>query len=262
MSVSKVAIDEEEPVFDTPFIFNDKLNTYNLAIKNILLIDSSVSESQLFFDSANSETYPIIYSNNSNRDDFVQLLYTKFNSLTLERISFVFHDNILKGKTFLNQELLFLESDILENVSTFSPNTQLLIDTIKKYNVKHVDFLACNSLNYSNWRSYYSLLTKETGVIIGASNDKTGNLNYGGDWIMENTNENVVKIYFNDNITNYNSTLASTFIQSGGTIYIRQEPLGPNIEYQSNSTSGTWTTKSAQDPSAAGYSLAVHSQGG
>ena len=238
MSVSKVVFDEEEPVFDTPLVFNANLDTSK--IKNILLIDSSVSESQLFFDSANSETFPIIYSYNSNRDDFVQLLETKFSNLSLERVSFVFHDNILKGKTFLNQELLFLESDILENVSTFSPNTQLLIDTIKKYNVKHVDFLACNSLNYSNWRCFYGLLTKQTSVIIGASNDKTGNLNYGGDWIMENTNENVVKIYFNDNITNYNSTLATTIEQGGGTIYIRQS--GPNIEYQSNSTSGAWTT--------------------
>ena len=117
---------------------------------------------------------------------------------------------------------MFLESDILEDVSTFSPNTQLLIDTIKKFNVKHMDFLACNSLNYSNWRSFYDLLDKQTSVIVGASNDKTGNLNYGGDWVMENTNENVVNTYFNSNIQNYTSTLASTLAYSGGTFYFQQ----------------------------------------
>lgn len=230
-----------ENVFDTPLVFNDTLETSN--IRNILLIDSLVSESQLFFDSANSNTFPIIYSYNSNRNDFSQLLDKKFSNLKLERISFVFHDNILNGKTFLNQELLFLETDISDDASTFSPNTQLLLDTIQKMDVKHIDFLACNSLNYSNWKGFYAMLTKQTNVIVGASNDKTGNLNYGGDWIMENTNENIVNTYFNSNIEEYVSTLAITISQNGGTIYIDQS--GNIIRYQSNSTSGSWTTISS-----------------
>ena len=232
---------KSENVFDTPLVFNDTLETSN--IRNILLIDSLVSESQLFFDSANSNTFPIIYSYNSNRNDFSQLLDKKFSNLNLERISFVFHDNILNGKTFLNQELLFLETDISDDASTFSPNTQLLLDTIQKMDVKHIDFLACNSLNYSNWKGFYAMLTKQTNVIVGASNDKTGNLNYGGDWIMENTNENIVNTYFNSNIEEYVSTLAITISQNGGTIYIDQS--GNIIRYQSNSTSGSWTTISS-----------------
>ena len=67
-----------------------------------MLIDSIVSESQLFFDSSNSNTFPIIYSNNSNREDFMKLLQEKFAN-GLERIAFVFHDNIKDGKKFLNQ---------------------------------------------------------------------------------------------------------------------------------------------------------------
>ena len=93
------------PVSDTPLVFNDTIDTSN--IKNILLIDASVSESQLFFDSANTDTFPIIYSHNSNRNDLSQLLDTKFSSLNLERFAFVFHDNIKDGKVFLNQELMF-----------------------------------------------------------------------------------------------------------------------------------------------------------
>ena len=56
---------------------------------------------------------------------------------------------------------------------------------------------------------------------------------------MENTNQNVVSTYFNSNIENYASTLASTITQNGGIIYIQQS--GNDIQYQSNSTSGTWT---------------------
>ena len=102
-------IDESIDV-KTPLVFN---NTDTTGITNLLLIDSIVSESQLFFDSANSTTFPIIYSYNSNRDDFIQLLSDKFKKW-LDRISFVFHDNIQNGKSFLNQELLFSDS-MLEN---------------------------------------------------------------------------------------------------------------------------------------------------
>jgi len=197
-------IDDSTPSFDTPLIFNNDIDTSN--IKNLLLIDSIVAESQLFFDSSNQNTFSVIYSNNSNRSDFMKLLQEKFAN-GLERIAFVFHDNIKDGKTFLNQELFFSE-----DFNSYSANTQLLIDIIKKYGVKNIDFLACNSLNYANWVNFYDMLAKETGVIVGASNDKTGNLKHGGNWIMENTNQNVVSTYFNSNIENYASTLVVTVL--------------------------------------------------
>ena len=46
-----------------------------------------------------------------------------------------------------------------------------------------------------------------TNVTCGASNDKTGNIQYGADWVMENTNENVKDIYFTSSIDNYTSSL-------------------------------------------------------
>jgi hypothetical protein len=205
-SLSLDIIDDSTPSFDTPLIFNNDISTSN--IKNLLLIDSIVSESQLFYDSSNQNTFSVIYSNNSNRADFMKLLQEKFAN-GLDRIAFVFHDNIKDGKTFLNQEFFFSE-----DFNSYSENTQLLIDIIKKFGVKNIDFLACNSLNYANWVKFYDLLAKETGVIVGASNDKTGNLRNGGNWVMESTNENVVCTYFNSNINNYASTLAVTVLST------------------------------------------------
>jgi len=82
----------------------------------------------------------------------------------------------------------------------------------KKFNIKNIDFLACNSLEYSNWKIYYELLQHYLPTIIGASNNLSGNIKYGGDWVMENTNEDIQNIYFNENITNYSSTLFSSSI--------------------------------------------------
>ena len=193
MSVlSLLDIIDKSPSINTPLIFNDSINTSN--VKNLLLIDSIVSESQLFFDSSNTNTFPIIYSNNSNRDDFIKLLEDKFSN-GLERIAFVFHDNIKDGKEFLNQELFFLEYDIQENINSYSANTQLLIDVTKKYGIKNIDFLACNSLNYQNWIKFYDILSKETGVIVGASNDKTGNLNFHKPGGKSNLIENEIKTF-------------------------------------------------------------------
>ena len=50
-------------------IYNNTLNTNT--IQNILLISSGVTESQLFYESANSNTFPIIYSPNSDKDELI-----------------------------------------------------------------------------------------------------------------------------------------------------------------------------------------------
>ena len=60
--------------------------------------------------------------------------------------------------------------------------------------------------------NYFDLIENATqGVTVGASEDETGNLKYGGNWLMENTGEQVDTIYFNKGLeyykhlfTNYN----------------------------------------------------------
>jgi hypothetical protein len=109
------------------------------------------------------------------------------------------------SKRFLNNERFFNYKDTGENV-------QFLIDIIKEFNIKHIDYLACNSLRYDDWNKYYDTLKTNANVIVGASNDETGNIKYGGDWLMENTMEDVKNIYFNENIENYTSTLLTEVI--------------------------------------------------
>ena len=74
--------------------------------------------------------------------------------------------------------------------------------------------------------NYYAILTQETNnsVVIGASNDETGNIKYGGDWVMENTSENIELIYFNESIAYYTYLLGSTsfhtiVINNDGELY-------------------------------------------
>ena len=220
-----------------PLVYNSNTNTN--AISNIMLIDSNVIESQIFYDSANENTFPIIYSYDSNRDELLQLLQNKFTSI--ERISFVFHDSV-NGKTFLDNEPFFLETDFVNGNLSLSANVQFLLKIITDFTVKNIDFLQCNSLNHPIWIKYYDLLNKNTNVIVGGSSDETGNLQYGGNWIMENTNEDIQKVYFTNNISNYTSTLSTT-ISSSTDVQIRFRDPAVNYGWEYSVNGGTnWTS--------------------
>jgi hypothetical protein len=212
---------------------NDKDN-----IKNIILIHDEVYNYNQFYESANIDSYPIIYNTNSSKEELTSLFRNKF--INIERIAFVFHNSGVNSlKSFIDNKPFFTYDDLEENV--YSDNLQYIIDIVKEFNIKNLDFLACNTLQYDNWKKYYNIIHKETDVIIGASNDLTGNINFGGDWILESTNEDIKNIYFTDNITEYQYTLDTTIIQqNGGTIYIKQESSTSSIQYSSDNSN--WTT--------------------
>ena len=104
----------------------------------------------------------------------------------VERIAFAFHESAPES-VLLNNEPLFVSS----NQTISRKNTQFVIDLINILQAKNIDFLACNTLNYPGWREFYEILESNTNVIVGASDDETGNLKYGGDWVMESTQEDV-----------------------------------------------------------------------
>ena len=121
------------------------------------------------------------------KTDLLAILKTTFTSI--ERIGFVFSSsNSGNSKLFLDGELFFTSK---EDAGSYSKNVEFIISVIKEFQIKNIDYLACDTLNYSNWVNYYDILTKETGIIVGASNDKTGNIKFGGDWIMESTSQNI-----------------------------------------------------------------------
>jgi alpha-tubulin suppressor-like RCC1 family protein len=200
----------------------------NNECKNVLLIDNDVEDAQIFASSANAATFPIIYSNTSKKSELLELLRSTFTtSKTIERIGLVFttsSSNKEKSKIFLDNKPFFINHESSSS-SPYSENVDFLISLLKEFSVKNIDYLACNTLNYPNWVNYYTLLNKETDVVVGASNDETGNINYGGDWIMENTSENIELIYFTKGIEYYTYLLdapGNHFIafKTDGTIWV------------------------------------------
>ena len=188
--------------------YNVNLNV--LSCNNILLIEDTVSKNMDFYNYVNANTFPIIYNKNSSKTDLLKIL-NKFTNIN--RIGFIFDDSDIGNKKFLDNSNFFIENDLFNSdVDLFSENMQFIINCIGKYNIKNIDYLVCNSLLNDKWKNFYTILNKKTGIIIGASNNKTGNIIFGADWIMESIMEDVKFIYWNEQINNYNESLETSII--------------------------------------------------
>ena len=202
----------------TPLIHPELAGKEKDTFSNILLIHDQITDYNTFISSANATTFPIVYSINSSKADLLKLLQEHFSSI--QRIGVCFHSSGDTTKLFLDNQSLFTEEDInSDNDTEKSENVEWLLDVIKDFQVKNIDFLACDSLQYPNWVNYFNLLQNSgSNVIVGASNDKTGNLKYGGDWIMESTHEDIEFIYFTENIEYYKYLLYIE-VKINGIIY-------------------------------------------
>jgi len=185
--------------------------------KHICFISSIVETSSTFSQYLNADTYPVVYNSNSDRDHLKTSLLSQFTAI--DRISFVFHgqtSSTIASTRFINDEMFFT---LDENQAVVIGENQVFLQNLcTTLQVKNVDFLACNLLQSEEWKSYFALFQN---VVVGASIDDTGNLKYGGNWVMENTMENVRDIYLNASlIENFTGLLVNytyTFQADGAT---------------------------------------------
>lgn len=192
------------PLAPVPLIYDDTAST--TSIQKVLFVNSGAVPLETH---ANATTFPIVYDSSSALEDILEVMRRKFPD-GLSRIGFAFH-NHGDLTSFVNREAWFSDSDLDNNQTVFSPNAQFMMDFLREFKVTHVDFLACKTLQSEKWRKYYQLVQSQTGVIVGASDDDTGNVKYGGDWVMESTMEDIRDVYFTTAVENYASLLLSTY---------------------------------------------------
>jgi alpha-tubulin suppressor-like RCC1 family protein len=215
----------------TPFelVYPDKTGC-----TNVLLIEKEMNDPTVFYDSVNDATYPIVYSSTSSKLSLLALLRSKFTSI--DRIALAFNSNLGTIKQFLDNKPFFSDES--------SENVTFIIDVIQEFQVKNIDYLACNTLNYPIWTNYYDTLENATGVVVGASNNYTGNIQYGGDWVMESTGQDIELIYFTKTIEYYKYLLGN-------------QPFFNVVIKQDNTLYGTGVNDEGQ--LGLGYSMVVNS---
>jgi len=178
---------------------------------NLLLIDETIPSLGIFIEGINEDTKYVTYS---VTDTFEQLM-DKIAGLgqdTFSNVGFVFTDERTPLKMFISYNTFISFSG---NTINKNNTTDFIKNLVSTYQVKNLDFLACNLLSYDIWKKYFEFLMQDNlGLIVRASNDNTGNLANGGDWILESTNEDISKLYFNDKISNWNELLDSLFVNA------------------------------------------------
>jgi len=189
---------------------------------NLLLIDETIPSKDLFIEGINETTKYITYSISDSFDNLTQ----KIADLSLnyiENIGLVFVDDRNPLKMFVSYNAFISYADDIINQNN---TTEFIKNIVSTYNVKNLDFLACNLLSYDIWKKYFEFIMSEnTGLVVRASNDQTGNLSIGGDWVLESTNEDITTLYFNDKLSNWNEFLDavtngnSGFVGIDGMVY-------------------------------------------
>jgi alpha-tubulin suppressor-like RCC1 family protein len=214
-----------------------------MSITNLLLIDSSITDYHIFVNSVNSSTIPIVYSSATTREEILVSL-SEYTSIDRIGIAFSNSTNVLflEGETFFNDPL-----------EPFSNNTNFIIQIIQQFNVSHIDYLACSTLNLPEWFNYYTRITEQTGVVVGASDDNTGNILYGGDWVLESTGQDIEMIYFTQNIEYYtylldsNKSNFSVMMKQDNTIHFTGNSANENTQEGNTSLRKTLTKVSGID---------------
>lgn len=201
--------------------------------RNAILIDNNIREYHNLSAAVGYETLVIVYSYETLKNDILAKLQTNFPNNNIERIAICSHEGekrFLQNETFFDASVVQVpnpnfNNDVQEEPEFISQdngflsndNTQFIIQLVDQYNVQNLDYLACSSLNYEEWKDYYNFIETNTSsnVVIGASDDKTGNIKHGGDWLLENTNENIKSIYFDESIEYYKYLFSTTLYASG-----------------------------------------------
>ena len=197
---------------------------------NILLINDNVEDYHIIIEACKENTYPITYNQTTDTYDSIfekyqSLLNDPYNNIqTIDHVALVSHATFGNTFTFLeNEEKMLLSKYIgsekeTENVppstdvsgGEISEPEHLLnnLETwgsfkefIQKFNIqKSLDFLGCAVLQSNNWKYILSELETEQhlNLNIRASDDDTGNLKVGGDWVLESDNVNIKELYFHD----------------------------------------------------------------
>ena len=125
-------------------------------IKQVILIDSQIRNHSEIVASVNSETFPILYSTTSERNDLRALLQDKF--IKIERLG-IFME-MESEKMFLNLEPFFAKSE----TCPYSKNVRFLMEIMEEFSIAHLDFIFADGMCpvvTKEWKSYFDILSKE-----------------------------------------------------------------------------------------------------
>ena len=168
---------------------------------SLLLINNNIENYSVFVSSAKEETKTLVFDpKNDTYNTILGNISALENKEDIENVALVSH-----GELFDLFQLLEKEKKSWEEFTVFLQNIKKSLPEMKNF-----DFLGCALVSEPDWKQSLNKLESEVDFNIRASDDNTGNLKSGGDWILETDNVNIKDLYFTEAIKDYEGLLLTT----------------------------------------------------
>ena len=190
----------------------------------LVLIDNRIKDVETVISSLlNNVEFVMVDYENDTYDSLISKIPSKvYNSVGIFQENYELNTYQLI-KSFSNSLLINVSSDD-PNLATWSQYKNLLAYFKNTLHIETLDLMGCRIKSSLDWKYVIKCLEDELNININSSNDVTGSPNYGGNWILEDGNINLVGKYFTDNINKYEFTLGgftviSTVVDTNNTLY-------------------------------------------
>lgn len=182
--------------------------------KHLLFVSSHIADPQTIREGLNAETALLRY----NADASMREITSQFLSFvheagvstrSLDSIGWIFHGQKRSVLRLCGDTALYLKD--LSATQAHWARLIRFVQLMKFYlrpDKNMVHLLACCLYRTPEFVPLAEKIKKETGIVLTASDDLTGNTRQNADWILESHDIDVKAMYFTDKIENYRFTFA------------------------------------------------------
>jgi alpha-tubulin suppressor-like RCC1 family protein len=181
-------------------------------------------------------------------NDTYETLIAKIPVKTYESVG-IFQENYELNDYQLIQSF---PNSVLTNIQIQDPN----LDTWSQYKslisyfkntlqIKTLDLMGCNIHSSPDWNYVIDYLGKQFQININSSNDNTGSPDFGGNWILESGNQDLIGKYFSNNIEKYQFVLGQA---SSHTVILKNDGRVYAVGGNSSGQFGNGTTTNTSFP--------------
>lgn len=211
-----------------------------MASYNLLLIDSRISDIETILQSLNAETIGLVFQYDSDtygsitdaiKSKLLQLQDAASTptiepdsettpqtqtpqstvSARVQAVGILQHNYKTPVYQFVASEPESTLEDVVAadpQLETWTPFSDFVAGLVSQYGVTALDLMACALYSDANWKYVIDTLSTGLGITIRASIDNTGDVESGGNWVLETSGVNLTTVYFTEEIYKWKYVLA------------------------------------------------------